>query len=47
MSSVFESIYFFYLDAVTGRGIGYFWLGATDATDEGTWVWTDGSPGIT
>ncbi len=21
------------------------WLGATDKTTEGTWVWTDGSPG--
>ncbi len=22
------------------------WLGARDADVEGTWVWTDGSPGI-
>ena len=27
------------------QGGGQMWLGGSDAANEGTWVWTDGSPG--
>ena len=31
--------------ANTSSGVTHVWLGANDETTEGTWVWTDGSPG--
>ena len=29
----------------TSPGVKGFWTGGNDIKDEGSWVWTDGSPG--
>ncbi len=31
--------------ANTASGVTHVWLGASDTKQEGTWVWTNGSPG--
>ena len=45
--SYLSTLLYYYLDLILKSGglIGV-WLGARDADVEGTWVWTDGSPGI-
>ncbi len=35
----------FYVGILTSSNANNVWLGASDKTTEGTWVWTDRSPG--
>ena len=35
----------FCVGILTSSGVTQVWLGATDETTEGSWVWNNGAPG--
>ena len=35
------------LEVIIKSGVTKVYLGGTDVEEENTWLWTDGSPGIT
>ena len=44
--SCLSKLLYYYLDLLQLRGTETVWLGGSAEAVEGTWVWTDGSPGV-
>ena len=44
--SCLYTLLYYYLGLIKKSGVTNVWLGGTDQGVEGTWVWTDTSPGI-